>query len=342
MKFISVPVDEAIDAQLAYSIRTDGIVLKKGNRVSSGVLVQLKGAGIQNVMTVRLEPGDVDENEAALRVAQAVAGANVSVALPFTGRSNLVAKTSGILVVNRHIIDAVNSVDEAVTVATLPAFTPVSPGELLGTIKIIPYSIPEPLLLDCLRVANIGPDTIRVASYKRRSVGVISTLLPGVKSGMIDKTLRVLSGRLEPAQATITIAAQVSHDPAALAEELVCQGKGLAEIIVIFGASSIADRRDVVPTALARAGGRVEHFGMPVEPGNLLLIGSIAGKPVIGAPGCARSPSENGFDWVLHRMLADVPVTRSDIATLGVGGLLRSAAARNVTSRSNTDHSEDN
>jgi molybdenum cofactor cytidylyltransferase len=337
MKFITVPVDEALDSQSAYTIRTDRLVLKKGNRVSAGAIIQLKGAGIQNVVAVRLESGDVDENEAALRLAHSVAGENVSVELPFTGRSNLFAKTAGILVVARHIIDAVNSVDEALTVATLPAFSPVSTGDRIGTIKIIPYSVPDRLLLDCLNVAGSGPAAIRVASYKRRNVGVISTLLPGVKLGTTDKTLRVLSGRLEPAQATIAVEAQVSHDPAALAEELVRQAKGPAEIIVVFGASSIADRRDVMPTALVVAGGRVEHFGMPVEPGNLLLIGSIGGKPVIGAPGCARSPRENGFDWILHRLLADVPVTRSDIATLGVGGLLRCAAVRNLDATSNVD-----
>ena len=100
------------------------------------------------------------------------------------------------------------------------------------------------------------------------------------------------------------------------------------DVIIVFGASAIADRRDVIPSAIEMAGGRVEHFGMPVDPGNLLLVGSIAGKPVIGAPGCARSPKENGFDWILHRLLANVPVTRADIMSLGVGGLLMEIVSR--------------
>jgi molybdenum cofactor cytidylyltransferase len=119
----------------------------------------------------------------------------------------------------------------------------------------------------------------------------------------------------------------VPHDAAALARELADQA-GEAELIVVFGASAIADRRDVIPSAIEAAGGQVEHFGMPVDPGNLLLMGSVAGKPVIGAPGCARSPKENGFDWVLHRILADVPVTRADITALGVGGLLMEIVTR--------------
>jgi molybdenum cofactor cytidylyltransferase len=76
------------------------------------------------------------------------------------------------------------------------------------------------------------------------------------------------------------------------------------------------------------AGGKVEHFGMPVDPGNLMLIGEVGSARVIGAPGCARSPKENGFDWLLARMLAGLPITRADITALGVGGLLLEIATR--------------
>jgi molybdenum cofactor cytidylyltransferase len=97
---------------------------------------------------------------------------------------------------------------------------------------------------------------------------------------------------------------------------------------IIFGASAIADRRDVIPAALEAVGGRIEHFGMPVDPGNLLLIGNAGGHPVLGAPGCARSPKENGFDWVLMRLLAGLQVPREDITGMGVGGLLMEIVTR--------------
>ena len=90
----------------------------------------------------------------------------------------------------------------------------------------------------------------------------------------------------------------------------------------MFGASAIADRRDVIPAAVTGIGGEIEHFGMPVDPGNLLLIARAGGVPVLGAPGCARSPVENGFDWVLMRLLAGIKVTRSELMGMGVGGLL--------------------
>jgi molybdenum cofactor cytidylyltransferase len=96
----------------------------------------------------------------------------------------------------------------------------------------------------------------------------------------------------------------------------------------IFGASAITDRRDVIPAALEAAGGTIEHFGMPVDPGNLMLVGEVDGWTVLGAPGCARSPKENGFDWVLQRVMAGIAVKRADITGLGVGGLLMEIVQR--------------
>jgi molybdenum cofactor cytidylyltransferase len=137
-----------------------------------------------------------------------------------------------------------------------------------------------------------------------------------------------MEARLAPTGASIVAQERVPHDTTALAQALRRQADGDAELIVVFGASAIADRRDVIPAAIESAGGHVEHFGMPVDPGNLLLIGRIGGKPVLGAPGCARSPKENGFDWVLHRLLAGLAVIRADIVRMGVGGLLMEIVSR--------------
>jgi molybdenum cofactor cytidylyltransferase len=300
-------------------------VVKKGSVVRAEDAARLKQAGVTSIVAVRLEAGDVGEDDAARRLAQAVAGDHVSVERPFTGRSNLFAESAGVLLVDRAAIDAINAVDEAITAATLPAFKPVVAHEMIGTVKIIPYAVRQDLLERALARAD---GALAVAPYARSRVGVISTVLPGLKPAVIDKTLAVLARRLEPAGASVSAETRVPHDAEALAQALAEQAQGAAELIVVFGASAIADRRDVIPAAIEAAGGSVEHFGMPVDPGNLLLVGSLASKPVIGAPGCARSPKENGFDWVLQRLLADVPVTRADITGLGVGGLLMEIVSR--------------
>jgi molybdenum cofactor cytidylyltransferase len=326
VKFGPVPVEEAVGAIAAHSVRSGEAVVRKGSTLREEDARRLRAAGIDSVVAVRLDPGDVGEDAAALRLAEALAGEHAAVERPFTGRSNLFATRAGILMVDRAVIDGVNAVDEAITAATLPAYKPVVEGEMIGTVKIIPYAVAGALLDRALAAA--GPGGIRVAPYALSRVGVISTLMPGLKASVVDKTLAVLGRRLEPAGAAVTDEARVAHDASALARAIAAQAAGGNDLIVVFGASAIADRRDVIPAALEAAGGTVEHFGMPVDPGNLLLVGSIGGKPVIGAPGCARSPKENGFDWVLQRLLAGVPVTRADIAGLGVGGLLMEIVSR--------------
>ena len=197
---------------------------------------------------------------------------------------------------------------------------------MIATVKLIPFGV-EAKLRDAA-VAVAGKDALRVAPYVIRKVGVVSTLLPGLAPKVIDKTLRVTAERLAPAGAAIIAERRVPHDEAALAaaiKELLGLG---AELVIVFGASAIADRRDVIPAAITEIGGAIEHFGMPVDPGNLLLIGSAGGVPVLGAPGCARSPVENGFDWVLMRLLAGIKVTRADLTGMGVGGLLMEIVTR--------------
>ncbi len=275
---------------------------------------------------VRLEDGDVSEDVAAASIAQAVAGDGVNVERAFTGRANLFAAKAGVLVVDRAAVDRINGVDEAITFATLAAYKPVVEGEMIATVKIIPFGV-EAKLRDAA-VAAAGGGALRIAPYTIKRVGIVSTLLPGLAPKVIEKTLRVTAERLAPAGAKIIAERRVPHDEAALAasiKELLGLG---AELVIVFGASAIADRRDVIPAAITDIGGAIEHFGMPVDPGNLLLIGNAGGVPVLGAPGCARSPVENGFDWVLMRLLAGLKVGRSDLTGMGVGGLLMEIVTR--------------
>src|SRR6185295_14336128 len=195
-----------------------------------------------------------------------------------------------------------NRIDEAITFATLAEYKPVVEGEMIATVKIIPFGTSEAALKSALAVAK--KPFIRVAPYKIKKIGVVSTVLPGLAAKVIEKTLKVTQERLAPSGAQIVAERRVPHEQGALAKAIDQVLNSGAELVVVFGASAIADRRDVIPSAIEAVGGRIEHFGMPVDPGNLMLIGETRGKPVIGAPGCARSPKENGFDWILMRLLA--------------------------------------
>jgi molybdenum cofactor cytidylyltransferase len=326
MKFGPVSPRQAEGATAVHTIRQGSLVLKKGTLVGPAEVAALEEAGIKDIVVARLEPGDVSEDHAAAEIAKAVAGEGVHVDRAFTGRANLFAEKAGVLVVDKEAIDRLNRIDEAITFATLPAYKPVVEGEMIGTVKIIPFAVGQAALDTSLKVA--GQPFIRIAPYKVKKVGIVSTLLPGLATKVVEKTLRVTEERLKPAGAVIVAERRVPHEQRAVAKAVDEVLKEGAELVVVFGASAIADRRDVIPAAVEAVGGTIEHFGMPVDPGNLMLIGQARGQPILGAPGCARSPKENGFDWILMRLLAGLPVSREDVTGLGVGGLLMEIVTR--------------
>ncbi|VFU08157.1 Molybdenum cofactor cytidylyltransferase [Methylocella tundrae] len=328
MRFGPVLVEKAEGALLAHAIRRPGLNLKKGERIGADHIAALNAAGVAEIIVAEIEAGDVEENVAARRIARRLAGTHLRLDKAFTGRCNLIAERSGILVVDAAAIDRVNVVDESVTVATLPVFQKIIAGDMAATVKIIPFAISGAILDRA--IASAGEAPLRIAPFQPLRVGVVSTLLPGLKASIVEKTLDALRARLLGAGATIALEERVGHETRALVGAL---GRIVpsTDLIIVFGASAITDRRDVIPSAIEKSGGRIAHFGMPVDPGNLLLIGHLPGlppKPIIGAPGCARSPKENGFDFVLNRLLAGLDVGREDICRMGVGGLLGEIKSR--------------
>ena len=327
MRFGPVPLDQALDAVSAHSLRLGERVIKKGARLSADDLTAIKADGRDEVIVAISDAGDIGEDEAAERLAIALSGPHIRRDQPTTGRNNLFADTAGVLRVNADAINRLNAVDEAVTFATLPDFRAVERGEMIATVKIIPFAVSGDVIDKALFDAGTLP-LIEVKPFRKLKVAAVSTLLPGLKPSVINKTLAVLEGRLAPAGSTVDFDVRVAHDANEVAQAIKASITDGADLVVVYGASAITDRRDVIPAAIELAGGRIEHFGMPVDPGNLMLVGEVEGRTVLGAPGCARSPKENGFDWVLQRVMAGIPVKRADLTGLGVGGLLMEIVQR--------------
>ena len=324
MIFGPVATSRALGTILAHAVKLPGQTLRKGRVLSAADLTALAEAGIAEVVAARLEPDDVPEDRAACRAASGLAGDGVSRGEAFTGRVNLFAERHGLLVLDPAAIDRLNAVDEAITVATLANHAPVAPRQMVATIKIIPFAAPEAALATWESQAK----ALRVAPFRGRPVGLVQTRLPGLKTSVLDKTAEVTRNRLAQLGCTLLGELRTEHraEPVAAAiRTLLDQG---AELVLVAGASAIIDRRDVVPDGIVQAGGEISYFGMPVDPGNLLLLGRIGAVPVLGLPGCARSPKLNGFDWVLQRLVADLPVGPGEIAGLGVGGLLAEIPSR--------------
>jgi molybdenum cofactor cytidylyltransferase len=329
MKFGEIPVAEAQGAILVHSLRLGKTALKKGRTLSTADIAEIAAAGIDEITVVRLEPGDVREDPAASRIAAAAAGPGVVTSPAFTGRGNLFAAAKGLLVFDRDRLDRLNLVDEAVTIGTLPPYAIVEPKQMVATVKIIPFAVPEDAVGRCAAIAAEGGPLLRVAAFRPLVVGMVQTRLPGLKESILDKTREVTLGRLEALGCSLALERRCGHRTTELAAEIAAM-IGEVDLLLIHGASAIVDRRDVIPAAIEAAGGIVDHFGMPVDPGNLLLLGHVRGKPVLGLPGCARSPKVNGFDWVLERIVAGLPVGRREIMSMGAGGLLAEIPTRGL------------
>ncbi|MGH6873117.1 MAG: NTP transferase domain-containing protein [Rhizomicrobium sp.] len=326
MQFGSCPVDQALGTILAHSVRTGDTRLRKGRVLSAEDIARLADADIGEVVVARLEADDVPEDEAAGRLARACAGPDVRVGSAFTGRANLYAQCHGLAIVDAGAVAALNAIDEAVTLATLPPFARVEPGSMLATVKIIPFAAPRRALEAAEGLLRAAP--LRIAPFRPHRAGLVSTAFDDTRPALMDKTRAALDTRLSGLGSQIAWERRVAHRTEDVAAAIRDLGEAGADPILVFGASAITDGRDVIPAAIVRAGGTVVHFGMPVDPGNLLLLGMLDGTTVVGLPGCARSPKLNGFDFVLWRLLAGLPIAREDIAAMGVGGLLGEIATR--------------
>lgn len=326
MRFGRVRLDDAEGVVLAHSVSAGGRTWRKAALITRDDIAAMKAAGLTWIIAAVRDPGDLDENEAAARVAAVLAAPGIEIRAPATGRVNLHALDAGLFVVDRAAVDAVNAVDPAITLATLPEFAPVEAGQMLATVKVIPFAVGSQLVERAVTAAA-GKGVIGLHPFRPRRVGLVQTVLPTVKPSVLDKTARLTAQRLSRSGSIVTREVRPPHDDAEVAGAIAAMAED-NDMVVVFGASAVSDARDVIPAAIGLAGGRVERVGMPVDPGNLLVIGEVAGRTVIGAPGCARSPKPNGFDWVLDRLLAGLAVGDREIAGMGVGGLLMEIESR--------------
>lgn len=321
MKFGPVPVQEAAGAVLAHRETLPDGILAKGRVLDSDDITRLIAAGYAQVTVARLAADDVDEDTAATTLAMAlVAGASgLRLSPAARGRVNIIAETPGLAQLDAAALLACNRIDPMVTVATVAPWHRMDAGGLVATIKIIAYGVAQSHLD---RAVTAGRGAIALARPVVQQVALIETRI-GRDLG--DKGMAALITRLDRLGVGFAGRTYVAHDSDAIASAL---RQAQAPLICILTSSATSDLHDTAPEGLRLAGGTVTHFGMPVDPGNLLFLGALGARPVIGLPGCARAPALNGADWILERLVCGIPVTPDDIAAMGVGGLLKEIPSR--------------
>ncbi len=324
MKFGPVPVDEAEGAILAHSITVGEQKIRKGVMLDARHITKLMAGGVAEVIVARMESGDCHEDEAAGMLAKALVPepeqVNLHVTEAFTGRVNILADGPGVVVLDIPAIQQFNQVHPMITVATVPQYQQMGPRGMVATIKIISYAVPR---ADVLRAANLARDAVRLIPPVHNTAGLVVTDIPGGPSN--EKGIAAIRTRVEALGMDLCDVQVVPHRIPDLARA-ISDLKG--EVAMILTGSATSDPADIAPTAVRAAGGSVDRFGMPVDPGNLLFLGALGERPVIGLPGCARSPALNGADWVLSRVACGIETTGADIAGMGVGGLLKEIPTR--------------
>lgn len=334
MRFGAVPLDQATGAILAHSVALADGRLRKGCVLGAGDIAALRATGRTEVIVAQLEADDLHEDAAALAVAQALvpdpAAAGLRLTPVGTGRVNIHAEVIGVAEVLADRVTALNAVDPMITLATVPRWQRMARGELVATVKIIAYGVDKACVAAaCAAGAGAGAagagaaGALRLRGVAISQAALIQTVTPDDDG---EKGHRAIQRRLATMGVGMTPKRLVPHREDALAQAI--RAAADVKLILILTASATSDSGDVAPQALRLAGGTVHRFGMPVDPGNLLFLGDLQGTPVVGLPGCAKSPALNGADWVMERLICGVPVTSADIAAMGVGGLLKEIPQR--------------
>jgi molybdenum cofactor cytidylyltransferase len=243
-----------------------------------------------------------------MAVAEALAGDNLVPGNPMGGRVNLYAKKNGVALIDKSRIDAINLGQCNITVATLPEFAQVVAQQAVATVKVIPFAVARTEVDQCLALAGNGdqPPAVSLRAYKVHKVALILTSTRGLKTSILDSTREVTSARLQTMGCSITSEARCAHTINDISEALDTVMEDDCDLILISGASVTADVGDVIPAAIVNQGGEIVHHGMPVEPGNMLLLARIGDRVIVNLPGCSRSPKLNGLDWILARIIADI------------------------------------
>lgn len=334
MKFEPVPLSRAKGKILGHNIADANgqRLLRKGKPLTKEDLEKLRALGRTSVYIAEIEPDDVEENKAARRIAQAIRGSGIDIPGVASGRANLLSNEMGILRIDVDRLAQINEQD-GITLATLTTHSPVPPRQIVATVKIIPYALPESVIRTAETIAGGSGSVVHVDALPSRSVGIILSGSTSIHERLVSD-FAPLRDRIEKLGSSVSrtdfVALDDEPDEVALAEMLKQQIAAGVGMILLAGETAIMDAHDIVPRAVERAGGQVESVGAPVDPGNLLMVAYLHDVPVVGAPGCARSRKTNIVDWILPRLLVGDHLTRRDIVELGHGGLLQDVRERGM------------
>ena len=323
MQLKNIPIDQSSGAVLVHNIMdAEGHkALAKGHLLRAEDIDKLRALGRQMVYAALLDRDDVREDDAAARVARAVAGDAIELSKPSGGRVNFYAARRGFLRVNVSALQRLNELN-GITLATISRYASVAPKKMVATLKTIGLALPEVTLRTAEEIAHDSGAVLSIAPAQNQKVAIILTGSENGKAKVQATFAPPIRARIEDLGAQVIAEDYVAEDEGAIANAIERAARGDAQMIVLAGETSAMDADDITPRGIKRAGGAIELYGAPVEPGNLLLLAYRGNTPILGAPGCIKSRETNVCDLILPRLVAGERVTRTDVIALAEGGLL--------------------
>ena len=302
------------------------IKISKGTIIDSNVVDLLLMNNIEKITCAILDEDEVDENTAVYEISKKIINSeNSYIKIQDTkrGRCNLISNIDGLISFLPDQLFAINSITNDIGVSSLKAFSRVKKNQIVASIKAIPFGIKEKKLQN---IINAAKNCFKILPFQKKNIHLIQTTNQNISTKILKKTVEVTKDRLSSCGINQIVEKKCFHEKQSISLQLNKSINENADIILIFGISAICDINDVIPQAIKEINGKILRLGMPVEPGNLMLLAEIKFSKknisIIGMPACARSKKENGVDWVLWRKLCDLKISSDDINHMGNGGLL--------------------
>ena len=330
MFFGEVKTESSLNGILSSSIEViknkNKIKFSKGTIIDKNLVDLLLINNVEYITCAMLDHDEIDENTAVYEISKKIINSkNSHIKIQDTkhGRCNLISNVDGIISFLPNQLFSINSITSDIGISSLKAFSKVKKNQIVASIKAIPFGIKRKHLQN---IINISTNCFKILPFQKKNVHLIQTTNQNTSAKILEKTLEVTQNRLSSCGINQIVEKKCFHDIQSISLKLNKSINENADIILIFGISAICDINDVIPRAIKEINGEILRLGMPVEPGNLMLLAEIKFSKknisIIGMPACARSKKENGVDWILWRILCDLKVSSEDINHMGNGGLL--------------------
>lgn len=320
------PPSALAGAVLARDLTVGGERWSKGRRLTSNDLAAFAAApslGVGPVTVIVLGDDDLHEDDAALRLADAVAGAGLARRGPTQSRVDLLAAHDGVLHVRVAELERVNRLDPLEVFTRLDGSI-VAAGDLVASVKVAPHVVDGSVVAAGARIAGDGQrPLVRVAPFRPMRVGVVvkESLRPADRP-RFEASVRLKVESLGSIVLGFDYVADVDGEVRAALECLV-RGRGLARANVVLTAGGRStDPSDPFFSAIAGLGGRVVRHGVPAHPGSMLWLARIGRTAILGLPTCGAYSKATAADLLLPRLLTGEPPTRRTVSHLGHGGVL--------------------